>query len=262
MSPNSTVVDKTADSLGIDSLIAIEMRSWLLKELSVDLPLLTIIGGSNMRHMVEVCRTLLDPAIIPLLKADPIASTASTETEARLSQDNSKPIVTHDGKAQVSAALALSTAQVLIPSLRTGRMTKSHIEQVVLSPKRALTASTHECVDEQTTHAAPIPPDISEPIVIEAEQVAPRSSPAAADVKSCPLHDRETKILETGALIATSCVQGDNNRFHVQGNLEGTVIGVCSVPDGLPQPRVATHRRRLLARVLESRRFARFLQWR
>lgn len=259
MSPDSTVVDKTADSLGIDSLIAIEMRSWLLKELSVDLPLLTIIGGSNMRHVIEVCRSLLNPAIVPLLKADP---TTSTENEARLSQNNSKPIVTDDGQAQVSAALSSSTAQTWIPSLRTEPMTKSDIEQIIVSPNRALTASMYECVDKQTMHAAPIPPDVSEPIVIVAEQVPPGSSPAGADIESCPLHDRETKIREIGASIATSCIQDDNNRFNVQDNLEGTVIGVCNVPDELPQPHVATHRRRLLTRVLQSRRFARFLQWR
>lgn len=44
-------------NLGIDSLIAVEVRSWFLKELNVDVPVLKVIWGASIR---DVCRDVLD----------------------------------------------------------------------------------------------------------------------------------------------------------------------------------------------------------
>jgi hypothetical protein len=43
-------------NLGIDSLIAVEVRSWFLKELNVDVPVLKVIGGASIR---DICRDVL-----------------------------------------------------------------------------------------------------------------------------------------------------------------------------------------------------------
>jgi hybrid polyketide synthase/nonribosomal peptide synthetase ACE1 len=42
--------------LGIDSLIAVEVRSWFLKELNVDVPVLKVIGGASI---LDICRDVL-----------------------------------------------------------------------------------------------------------------------------------------------------------------------------------------------------------
>ena len=42
--------------LGIDSLVAVEVRSWFLKELAVDVPILQLLGG---RSLVDVCRDVV-----------------------------------------------------------------------------------------------------------------------------------------------------------------------------------------------------------
>ena len=42
--------------LGIDSLVAVEIRSWFLKELNVDVPVLKIIGGDSI---AELCTEAL-----------------------------------------------------------------------------------------------------------------------------------------------------------------------------------------------------------
>ncbi|KAF1930198.1 ketoacyl-synt-domain-containing protein [Didymella exigua CBS 183.55] len=101
MSPGSTVIDETAESLGIDSLIAIEIRSWLLKELSVDLPLLIVIGGNNMRQVLEACRARLDPAMTPLLDAE---SGQTTTSEVWQLQDDSKVLVSSQEEIPVISA--------------------------------------------------------------------------------------------------------------------------------------------------------------
>lgn len=53
--------------LGIDSLVAVEMRSWFMKILNIDMPVLRIIGGGTMREVVEKAQELLDPAMTPAL---------------------------------------------------------------------------------------------------------------------------------------------------------------------------------------------------
>ncbi|RYP45619.1 hypothetical protein DL768_008056 [Monosporascus sp. mg162] len=47
------ILDQTADSLGIDSLVAVKVRSWFSKELNVDLPLMKILGGATNSDLLE-----------------------------------------------------------------------------------------------------------------------------------------------------------------------------------------------------------------
>jgi hypothetical protein len=39
--------------LGIDSLIGVDMRSWFLRELGVDVPVMKILGGDSMSDLVD-----------------------------------------------------------------------------------------------------------------------------------------------------------------------------------------------------------------
>ncbi|KAL6716651.1 hypothetical protein ACLMJK_006219 [Lecanora helva] len=43
--------------LGIDSLVAVEVRSWFLKELKVDIPVLKVVGGASL---AELCERVLE----------------------------------------------------------------------------------------------------------------------------------------------------------------------------------------------------------
>lgn len=40
--------------MGVDSLVAVEVRSWFLKELAVDVPVMKILGGASIVDLVEV----------------------------------------------------------------------------------------------------------------------------------------------------------------------------------------------------------------
>ncbi|KAJ4982700.1 beta-ketoacyl synthase domain-containing protein [Stagonosporopsis vannaccii] len=70
MVSDADVLDQTAEALGIDSLIAVEMKSWLMRELKLDIPVLVIIGGNTMRGVLGHCIQLLDPTMTPLLKLE------------------------------------------------------------------------------------------------------------------------------------------------------------------------------------------------
>jgi hybrid polyketide synthase/nonribosomal peptide synthetase ACE1 len=60
---------RRTDSLGVDSLIAVEIRSWLLKTLDVSLPVLKILGGVTIRDLVDHVVKHLSPHLIPKVVA-------------------------------------------------------------------------------------------------------------------------------------------------------------------------------------------------
>ncbi|KAH7310210.1 putative hybrid NRPS/PKS enzyme [Rhexocercosporidium sp. MPI-PUGE-AT-0058] len=41
--------------LGVDSLVAVEIRTWVLQEMVIDLPVLKILGGASIADLVEAC---------------------------------------------------------------------------------------------------------------------------------------------------------------------------------------------------------------
>ncbi|KAL2864256.1 uncharacterized protein BJX67DRAFT_383918 [Aspergillus lucknowensis] len=65
-----TKLDQGADDLGIDSLVAVEIRTWFLKELSVDVPVLKILGGSTIAELLEFALENLPATLIPNLGSE------------------------------------------------------------------------------------------------------------------------------------------------------------------------------------------------
>ncbi|KAL3251096.1 hypothetical protein ABHI18_010823 [Aspergillus niger] len=51
--------------LGVDSLVAIELRHWFVRELSVDLPVLQIIGGSSIQELASTAASKLSMNFTP-----------------------------------------------------------------------------------------------------------------------------------------------------------------------------------------------------
>jgi hypothetical protein len=39
--------------MGVDSLVGVEMRSWFLQELGVDMPVMKILGGASVADLVD-----------------------------------------------------------------------------------------------------------------------------------------------------------------------------------------------------------------
>ncbi|KAL7935507.1 hypothetical protein V8C35DRAFT_333983 [Trichoderma chlorosporum] len=70
--PEAPVVE-----LGVDSLVAVEVRSWFLKELKVDIPVLKVVGGASV---TELCQRALEKLPEDLLGS--AAGKAAPATEA------------------------------------------------------------------------------------------------------------------------------------------------------------------------------------
>ncbi|KAA8649567.1 hypothetical protein EYZ11_005806 [Aspergillus tanneri] len=56
--------------LGVDSLVAVDLRSWFLKELGVDMPVLQLLGGSSINDLASNAADKLEPIAVPLVKAE------------------------------------------------------------------------------------------------------------------------------------------------------------------------------------------------
>ncbi|KAI3109622.1 hypothetical protein CBS147333_5269 [Penicillium roqueforti] len=69
---SSSILDKAADELGIDSLNTVEIRSWFLKELKVDIPVLRILGGATIDDILHFALDRLPTEMTPNIGAAPV----------------------------------------------------------------------------------------------------------------------------------------------------------------------------------------------
>ncbi len=63
--------------LGVDSLVAVDMRVWFQKELVVDIPVMKILGGASMIGLVDLAVELLPHDILSKLEGAPPSKKAS-----------------------------------------------------------------------------------------------------------------------------------------------------------------------------------------
>lgn len=78
----ATLLESNADDLGVDSLVAVEVRSWFLKELDIEMPVLKILGGATVQDMVTFAfeKVSADNNIAPCVD-DKTLSTSSSSHE-------------------------------------------------------------------------------------------------------------------------------------------------------------------------------------
>ncbi|ODH20336.1 hypothetical protein ACO22_05914 [Paracoccidioides brasiliensis] len=92
----SSLLKQGADELGMDSLVAVEVRSWFLRELEIDMPVLKILGGATLAEISDFAVMNLPRELIAISEADEDstsnsdsntgAATSFTEESAPLSE--------------------------------------------------------------------------------------------------------------------------------------------------------------------------------
>jgi hybrid polyketide synthase/nonribosomal peptide synthetase ACE1 len=122
------LLDRAANELGIDSLIAVDLRTWFLKELEVDMPVLKILGGASIREMLEFTIEKLPESLVPNLNGEARiveeqeASAAPAATEeivihvepAAESSVSSSPSTTSEEFVKVESTPSATTASSVI----------------------------------------------------------------------------------------------------------------------------------------------------
>lgn len=64
------MLDMSPDELGVDSLVAVDLRSWFLKELGVDMPVLKIFNAASIRELLATAAEVLPESLIPNVMAE------------------------------------------------------------------------------------------------------------------------------------------------------------------------------------------------
>src|SRR5690606_4894206 len=64
ISPENIQINSPIISLGVDSLVAVEIRAWLLRALDADIAVLNILGGLSIADLCELVAFRLRPDLI------------------------------------------------------------------------------------------------------------------------------------------------------------------------------------------------------
>ncbi|KAI2612374.1 PKS-NRPS hybrid [Hypoxylon fragiforme] len=88
---NQAVIDQTADTLGIDSLFAVDIRSWFIKELQLEIPVLKILGGATVGDILETAQQLLPKELTPKLDPNDKSAARKLKPQAVSTPAKEKP---------------------------------------------------------------------------------------------------------------------------------------------------------------------------
>lgn len=100
MSETMTLVEQ-----GVDSLVAVEIRSWFLKELDIDMPVLKVLGGASIADLLEDAFNRLPANLVPKIPSinEPLTAVAIEESKGR-GQKNEDPVLQSTEEASLSAS--------------------------------------------------------------------------------------------------------------------------------------------------------------
>ncbi|KAH9905503.1 hypothetical protein F4778DRAFT_803016 [Xylariomycetidae sp. FL2044] len=80
ITPDTAIVE-----LGVDSLLAVDMRSWFTKELDLDMPVLKILGGATVYDLVADAMSRIAPELAPNLAGNKVDDPAVPDNEQETS---------------------------------------------------------------------------------------------------------------------------------------------------------------------------------
>ncbi|KAK8038626.1 hypothetical protein PG993_007037 [Apiospora rasikravindrae] len=115
------------EEMGIDSLIAVEIRSWFVKMLQVNVPVLKILSGSTVFDIIEFAVDTMPRALVPKLNAETSDARATDQQQTSLGDNDTRSSMQTHSAANISRggdsstqchhseAPVPETAQPLIP---------------------------------------------------------------------------------------------------------------------------------------------------
>ena len=86
------MLSSRTDELGIDSLIAVEIRSWFLKNLEINVPVLKILGGTTVKELLQFALKELPDELVPNAASKSLDAPSPTETIAPLISGIPRPL--------------------------------------------------------------------------------------------------------------------------------------------------------------------------
>jgi hybrid polyketide synthase/nonribosomal peptide synthetase ACE1 len=133
ITPESSLVE-----LGIDSLVAVDMRSWFHNELEVDMPVLKILGGATVAAMVDDCFARLPRAMIPKFKEEK-ADERKDEEEKKNEIAKAETSDQSEGASSESSSVVLVSSQdslqgTTTPPTSQGSLAEEKVDHIAVNP--------------------------------------------------------------------------------------------------------------------------------
>ncbi|XXG99680.1 hypothetical protein Hte_006021 [Hypoxylon texense] len=129
---------KRLDEIGIDSLIATEIRNWLYRNLKVEIPVLKILGGITITELVTASMKSIPSSLVPRLVSHPEASSGQEDdatVSMRAPQKGAATLTLASSKVEAASESTASCNSISICNQnRTG----------VINADVALNCTTHE----------------------------------------------------------------------------------------------------------------------
>lgn len=236
MPADATVIDKTAETLGIDSLIAIEVKSWLMKELNVVMPILTIIGGATMRELVVRCIEILDTATSERMERKiPVEEKLTMNLES-VSRGWSERTASRDKDQQ-----PLTGRTKLTSTDTSTNSQKAHDPEPItnVEPANAYTVEPSNNDSQEKKEA------IEQTSSTEAAGLSHSTRPDTSnDASEGTNHLPQLNFVSKSSPKATlSCSGSEQTRSSHQPEAKNNTISICRAPETAPKSRLAKIRR-------------------
>ncbi len=162
---------------GVDSLVAVEVRAWFLKEIDVDVPVLKVLGGATLIDLLEDVIERLSPAILPDLGSSqehkPAPSTASPSGKlqqignllaqsVQSTSEPSAPLSDIGNHAELGLAPNVHVANQELQNLHTNSSTPSRTETPGSDSRSQTSLSSFESEITTKVSIPSIPNEVTE----------------------------------------------------------------------------------------------------
>ena len=107
ITPETSIVE-----LGVDSLLAVDMRSWFSKELGVDMPVLRLLGGATVAELVQDVVSRLNPELVPNMAQEGEESAGEASQNPDQQPDAEKSEESSDDPVDDTTALLAQAGQL------------------------------------------------------------------------------------------------------------------------------------------------------
>lgn len=183
--------------LGVDSLVAVEVRSWFLKELQVDIPVLKVVGGASV---AELCQKALEKLPEDMLKGKGEQDARPPPVAQPQPQLVSEPQAKHQASETPSESEYGSTEESSPPP---------ELETIVSTPTRPSSRSSSQSFEDSTKlDAAPAPPSAAQAL-----------DTSRKFVKSVELSFGQSRFWFLRHLLEDNTTSNVAFYYHIAGNL-------------------------------------------
>ncbi|KAI0869277.1 putative hybrid NRPS/PKS enzyme [Hypoxylon argillaceum] len=219
------IVDLTADNLGIDSLVAVDIRSWFIKELQVEIPVLKILSGSTVREILVSAQELLPMELTPNLdpKSDAPARPRQKQSVAKKAESptpakakGSKPKAPQEKTGFAVSEGGKSKHALTAPAKASTSSPKAPKPVRVTESQKAQKSSTSGVVSVPSSKPVTPPGTRSISPRVSNEALTPSTSSSWSEVDAA---ETETLDYSVGSTKATSQFQADLSIPKVQRQL-------------------------------------------